>query len=128
MDYGVVLTDDTGEVSLESGNSPRLVKGLDSLFQTVVMGLLSDIESGGSGFAKALREAVPGRSDAAGIVSQRVRLCEENILYAQQDAAVPIDEQLQSLLLLSVTESGNGWNAEIQLINRSGDQITRVFS
>ena len=130
MDYGVVLVDDQGAVSVESGDSPRLVKGLNSLFQSVVIELLSDHVPGrgGSGFARALTETRESNSNAISVFDQRLRLARENVLTAQQDALLPLDEQLETLDLLSANWNGEGWDVEILLVNRSGDSIQRVFS
>ena len=130
MDYGVVLVDDQGSVSTESGDSPRFVKGIDSLFQAVVVELLSDHVPGrgGSGFARALTKTMESNPNSVSIFDQRLRLARENILAAQQDALLPLDEQLDSLDLLSANWNGEGWGVEVLLINREGESIRRVFS
>ena len=129
MDYGVVLVDDRGAVSLESGDSPRFVKGLDSLFQQVVMELLSDYVPGrgGSGFARALTTTLPSDPNAVALFDQRLRLAKEAVLASQQDFLLPLDEQLESLDLLNAVYGDEGWEAEVLLVNREGDSLRRVF-
>lgn len=129
MDYGVVLVDESGAVSLESGDSPRFVKGLDSLFQSVVMELLADYVPGrgGSGFARALATTAEADQNAVAVFDQRLRLAKESVLFAQQDAALPLDEQLESLDLLRAVFGDDGWEVEVLLINREGESISRVF-
>jgi hypothetical protein len=129
VDYGVVISDERGSISLESGDSPRLLKGIDALFQQVVIELLSSPTGygEGSGLAEAIQTTLTGNPNAAAIFGQRVKLAEEHIQAFQQDISLSLDEQLDSLELSSVVAGDINWELEIMLTNRTGETIRRFF-
>lgn len=130
MDYGAVSIQEDGAVLLRSGDSPRMLQGLDLLLQRVVMELCSDPSRsmGGSGFVSALREIPLGDSSADQTLNERLQRAEQNILTGQQDSALEDDERLRSLSLLAVREGNDGREADIFLEAVSGDTITRTLS
>ena len=132
MDYGVVIVQPDQTASLSSGNNPQFVRGMDLLFQQVVMELASDplTNRGGSGFVSALRKLPPNTTSAPAIFGRRLKVAQENVLSAQRDYSPPIDEQLQRLDLLSAytNDDGDGWITEIALSSRAGEEIVRSIA
>lgn len=130
MDFGAVSPQESGVVLLESGRSPKFLKGTDLLLQTVVIELCSDPlpSRGGSGFVSSLREIPLGANEGRSIASSRLRIAEENVLRSQRDAALADDERLQSLDLMDFREGTDGWEADIRMIAVSGAEIVRTFT
>lgn len=129
MDYGVITPQQDGSVLLESGDSPRLLKGLDMLVMILVIELCSDpSDEGGSGFAAGLKEMPLGDKDAYGILGDRLNLARDHIIGLQRDEKLADDERLSDLELVALREGTDGWEADIRLTAVSGESLVRSFS
>lgn len=130
MDFGAISPREDGTVLLESGRSPKFLKGLDLLLQTVVIEICSDPlpNRGGSGFVSSLHEIPLGAQEGRSIASSRLRRAEEDILRFQRDASLADDERLQSLELIDFREGTDGWEADLRMVAVSGAEIQRTFT
>jgi hypothetical protein len=129
LDYGAIVQEADGAIRLTSGASPRMLTGLDLLIQTVVIEICSDIsDRGGSGFIRALFENPLDEAESRSIISNRLRLAEENILTSQRDSQLSGDERLQELELTDLRSVNQGWEADLALTSVSGITIVRSFS
>lgn len=118
-----------GAIRLTSGTSPRMLTGLDLLIQTVVIEICSDIsDRGGSGFVRSLFDNPLDEAESRSIISNRLRLAEENILTSQRDSQLSDDERLQELELTDLRAVNQGWEADLALTSVSGVTIVRSFS
>jgi hypothetical protein len=132
VDYGVVTVEADGLTRLGSGTTPRMVRGLDSLFQMVVMELASSsvVGSGGSGFFNALYETPPGDPDTSRIYEAFRRARANLFAYQGGRSGLSPDETLRELTLLDLrpVPAQQTWEADIQMVNAENEQVVRTFS
>lgn len=132
MDYGVVVVEADGYTRLGSGTTPRMVRGLDSLYQTVVMELASSAVagSGGSGFFDALFDTPPEDKDTSRIHEAFRRARANLFAYQSTRSGLSPSETLRDLTLLELrpVPSLATWEADIQLVNAENETFVRTFS
>lgn len=129
MDFGVVSPQTDGSILLLSGDSARMLQGLDMLVQTLLIELCSQpTDQGGSGFVTALQGLPLGAPNAQQLISERLRTAEENMLAFQRDERLADTERLRSLRLQDLREGNDGWEADILLQAVSGDTVTRTIA
>lgn len=132
MDYGVVVVEEDGLTLLGSGVTPRMIRGLDSLYQMVVMELASSpvVGSGGSGFFKALFDTPPSDPSTSRI-HEAFRRARANLFsYQGGRSGLPLDETLRELSLLELRPdaASASWEADILMVNAENEQLVRSFS
>jgi len=132
VDFGVVVVEADGLTRLGSGTTPRMVRGLDALYQTVVMELASSsvAGSGGSGFFDALYKTSPASSDTSKIYEAFRRARANLFSYQGGRSGLMPDETLKDLALLDLRPLPElaTWEADIQLVNAENETLVRTFS
>jgi hypothetical protein len=132
VDYGVVVVEADGLTRLGSGTTPSMVRGLDSLYQMVVMELASSAvaDSGGSGFFAALFETPPSDKDTSRIYEAFRRARANLFSYQGGRSGLSLDETLRELTLLELrpVPDLSTWEADIQIINAENEAVVRTFS
>jgi hypothetical protein len=130
MDFGAVTFEEDNKITLQSGDSPRSLRGMDALIQEVIIELFSDPvgTGGGSGFVAALQGTPLGSSDIGSSLNARIRTAQENIFGYQKEARLSDDRRLRSLTILAIRENQNpGWEVDIRIENVSGEVETRAI-
>jgi hypothetical protein len=130
MDFGAVTFEEDNKITLQSGDSPRSLRGMDALIQEVIIELFSDPvgTGGGSGFVTALQGTPLGSSDIGSSLNARIRTAQENIFGYQKEARLSDDRRLRSLTILAIRENQNpGWEVDIRIENVSGEVETRAI-
>jgi hypothetical protein len=132
VDYGVVTVEADGLTRLGSGTTPRMVRGLDSLYQMVVMEMASSpvVGSGGSGFFDALFTTPPGEKDTSRVYEAFRRARSNLFSYQSGRSGLSASETLKELTLLELrpVEASQTWEADIQLVNAENESFVRTFS
>lgn len=132
MDYGVVTVDADGLTHLSSGTTPRMVSGLDSLFQMVVMELASSpvAGSGGSGFFEALFTTPPSDPDTSRIYEAFRRARANLFSYQDGRTGLSLGETLRELTLLELrpVPEANTWEVDILMVNAENERVIRTFT
>jgi hypothetical protein len=132
VDYGAFIFESDNDILLKSGDSPRLVRGMEALMQTVLIEVLSEpgILGGGSSFQAALQSLSVGDEEATSVARRRLQVAKNNILSAQKDTDLPDDERLEELSLLDLRPdySSPGWEADILVRNVAGNIRTQTIS
>ena len=126
-----MTVEEDGLTLLSSGVTPRMVRGLDSLFQSVVMELSSSpvVGSGGSGFFQALFDTPPSDSDTSRIYEAFRRARANMFSYQGERNDLSPDETLRELSLLELRpfEASATWETDILLVNAENEQLVRTF-
>jgi hypothetical protein len=129
LDFGVVSPQADGSILLSSGDSARMLQGLDMLVQTFLIELCSQpTDQGGSGFVTTLQGLALGDPNAWQTMADRLRTAEGNMLAFQRDEKLADTERLRSLRLQDLREGNDGWEADILLQAVSGDTVTRTVA
>jgi hypothetical protein len=132
VDYGVLTVDGDGLTAFTSGITPRMVRGLDSLYQMVVMEFASSsvAGSGGSGFFDAIFNTPPADPDSSRIFEAFRRARANLFSYQGSRSGLSPDETLRELELLElrpVPELAT-WETDIQITNAENEQVIRTFA
>ena len=109
-----------------------MVRGLDSLYQMVVMEFASSsvAGSGGSGFFETLFSTPPADTDTSRIYEAFRRARANLFSYQGGRSGMSPDETLKELTLLDlrpVPELAT-WETDIQIINSENEEVIRTFS
>lgn len=129
MDYGIIKIADNGELTIESGDTPKRVSGLSALVQEVLIELLSDpipAQSRGAGLASILLTAPLGDdSVTSSSIASAVSVAQSHIFTNQQFATnLQPEGRLRKLELLRASRLPNGWRVDVQVTNQAGEVVS----
>lgn len=128
MDYKIIDTSVSGELTFVSGDETGRISGVSSLVQEVLIELLSAFDSRtgrGSNLIQNINEiSIQHPEQFQTVVSQAVRVAQAHLIHNQaQTSTLTAAEKLSSLSVVSASLVGASYSISLLLTNQANQTV-----